>query len=103
MSIRLLLIAVACIAVSGMPGLLLGRRSWLGQWLAAAINVIGSLIGAAGLIVHLGTAIGQPDSLILPWGLPIGQFAVGVDALSTVFLIPMLLISALGSIYGLAY
>ena len=103
MSIRLLLIAVACIAVSGVPGLLLGRRSALGQWFAAAVNVIGSVIGAAGLILHIGTAGVQPDILILPWGLPIGRFAVGVDALSALFLIPMLLISALGSIYGLAY
>ena len=76
MSIRLLLVAVACIAVSGVPGLLLGRRSSLGQWVAAALNVIGSLLGAAGLIIHFGTAGGQTDSLILPWALPAGRFAV---------------------------
>ncbi len=103
MSIRLLFLAVACIAVSGMPGVLLGRRSSLGQWFAAVANVVGSLIGAVGLIIHFGAKFSQPDNLILPWGLPIGHFAVGVDALSAVFLIPMLLISALGSIYGLSY
>ena len=102
MSIWLLLLAVGCIAVSGVPSLLLGRRSATGQWIAALLNVIGSGIGGSGLIAGLWSGE-RPQQISHSWSLPIGQFAVGVDALSAIFLVPMLLISALGSIYGLEY
>lgn len=102
MSIWLLLIAVGCIAVSGVPGLLLGRGAAAGQWIAAVLNVIGSVIGGVGLIAQLWHGEAVPH-LSWSWSLPVGQFAVGMDALSAFFLVPMLLISSLGSIYGLEY
>src|SRR5207248_2460262 len=48
---------------------------------------------------------GGKASETLSWksGLFLGDFAIGLDAISAVFLIPVLLISALGSIYGLEY
>ena len=52
MSIRLLLAAVAVVALSGVPGLFLSRRSALGQWVAALMNIVGSIIGGIGLIIH---------------------------------------------------
>lgn len=102
MSIGLLLIAAACVAVSGIPSLLLGPRSVFGQWIAMLMNVISSVIGGVGLFVHF-TNIQVPSQLAWAWSLPFGRFSVGVDDLSAIFLIPILLISALGSIYGLEY
>jgi hydrogenase-4 component B len=102
MSMKLLLVAISCMAASGVPSLLLGRRAMTGQWIAMAMNVIGSLIGGIGLLVHF-TSIQAPAQLAWAWSLPVGRFSVGVDDLSALFLIPILLISALGSVYGLEY
>jgi hydrogenase-4 component B len=102
MSVLLLLLASGTVAISGVPGLFLDRRRALGQWVAMGINVLGSMIGAAGLILHLSRET-IADPIVLSWSLPWGHFAAGVDGISALFLIPMLLISALGSIYGLSY
>jgi len=102
MIIAWLLIAVTCIGVSGVPGLLLGRRSPGGQWIAALLNVVGSSIGCAALVFqHAGT--GSPQIIAIPWGLPAGRFAAGIDDLSLLFLFPIFFISALGAVYGLGY
>ena len=47
--------------------------------------------------------MGAPSQLAWPWSLPLGRFSLGMDDLSVIFLLPILLISALGSIYGLEY
>ena len=52
MSTWMLAICVVVIAISGVPGLLLSRRGWLGQWIACGLNVIGSIIGGAALLLH---------------------------------------------------
>jgi hydrogenase-4 component B len=98
----LLLISVVVVAISGLPALLLARRSTLGHWTATVLNVIGSLLGVAALVLHRV----KPESshqLRISWALPLGRFAVAVDDLSLIFLIPIFLISALGSVYGLSY
>jgi len=97
-----LLIAVASIGVSGVPGLVLGRRSPVGQWIATLLNVAGSAIGCAALAAQYAGA-GLPQTFAIPWGLPIGRFAAGIDDLSLLFLFPIFFISALGAVYGLGY
>jgi hypothetical protein len=52
MTIWLLLISVMIIAFSGVPGLFLRRRSMLGQWIATGLNLVGSGVGIAALILH---------------------------------------------------
>ena len=42
-------------------------------------------------------------SIHLPWAVPGGEFYVGIDAISAVFLLPIFLVSLLGNIYGLGY
>jgi hydrogenase-4 component B len=106
MSESLLLLAIALAASSGAVGLLFGRRSRGGQWLATVIAVLGSAAGLAGVGVFWAGAgqAGKPDVLIcLPWSVPGGQFLVGIDAISAVFLLPVFLVSLLGSVYGLSY
>jgi hydrogenase-4 component B len=98
----LLLISVSVIATSGVPALLLSRRSTFGQWIAALLNVGGSVIGGTALVLHHL----RPDvshEIGVRWALPLGRFAVAVDDLSLIFLIPIFLVSALGSVYGLSY
>jgi hydrogenase-4 component B len=102
MSTEVLLIAVAVIALSGTPGLLLSRRSALGQWIAASLNVLGSGLGAAALVLQY-LCPDLSDHISIDWAFPLGRFAAGVDDLGVAFLAPIFLISGLGSVYGLSY
>ncbi len=102
MSVVLLLWAAGMVGVSGVPGLFIDRRRALGQWIAMGLNVAGSVVGMAGLVLYMmGESKGE--NWECAWSLPWGRFAVAVDGISVVFLIPMLVISALGSVYGLSY
>jgi hydrogenase-4 component B len=97
----LLLAAVVLSAVSGVPGLVLGRRSGLGQWVAAGLSVLGGGLGIAGTLLVLAPSAVR--ELRLPWDVPGGEFHLAVDGLSAVFLLPVFLIGLLGSVYGLGY
>lgn len=96
-----LLVAASLQACSGLWGLILPRRSALGQRIAVAFMVAGGAIGigaVAPCLVH-----GAVSGRSFLWTLPVGRFDVSLDALSAVFLLPALLITTLGSIYGLSY
>src|SRR5262252_7579122 len=102
MSVGLILIALAGVAASGLPTLLFPPRSRAGSGLSALINLVASALGFAGLIA-CATNPESSNSWRINWALPVGRFAVGVDLLTVIFLLPIFLISALGAIYGLAY
>jgi hydrogenase-4 component B len=106
MSLTLILIALVGLAASGLPALLLRgnrRHGSLGAALSAALNLIASALGLSGLALFALAPQAAGHELSFAWGIPLGRFALGLDPLGAVFLIPILLISALGSIYGLAY
>jgi hydrogenase-4 component B len=91
-SLATLLAAALCIAASGLPGR---------QRAATALHGIGSLAGLAGLLLHAG---GGAASETLDLGaLPVGRASFALDGLSALFLLPILLVSALGSLYGASY
>src|SRR6266700_3631015 len=102
MTIWLLLISVMIVAISGCPGLFLSRRSMRGQWIATGLNVIGSGLGIAALVLHYMRPQ-MSAQLSGQWALPLGHFAVAIDDISLIFLIPIFLIAALGSVYGQSY
>ena len=101
LSILLLLAAAALHALSGVPGLLLPRDSATGQRMALVLTCIASAVGLAGvaLVFVQGTAFAS-----LPWVL-IGSepMLVTADGLSAFFLVPVLVVGALGAVYGLGY
>jgi hydrogenase-4 component B len=101
MSEHLVLWGTALAAVSGVPGLFLGRRSLFGQWAAALLLGAGAVLGLAGAACSAWP--GLSEEIVRPWAVPGGKFAVAVDGLSAFFLLPIFLISAVGSAYGLAY
>jgi hydrogenase-4 component B len=101
MSVPLVLGAIALLAGSGVPGLFLPRTSAVGQWLAVLLASAGSVLGIAGAVG--AAASGETPELALPWSVPGGEFAVAVDGLSVLFLLPVFLIALLGSVYGLEY
>jgi hydrogenase-4 component B len=102
MSEQWVLLGVALAAVSGVPGLLVGRHSMGGQWLSTALAVLASGFGLAGIAVFWFT--GDSEPIVYAWPLFAGvPFSVGVDGLSAFFLLPVFLVSLLGNVYGLGY
>lgn len=98
---EVLLLAVGIIAFSGIPGLFLARRSAWGERLSAGMIALGAVLGlGASLDCLRGSA---QRELLLPWSLPGAALHFRLDAISIVFLLPILLVSMLGSIYGLSY
>ena len=92
----LLLLAAAggLLALSGVPGLFLGRRSPWGPRIFVALTVVGSLLGLAGGCLALtgsgGAILGFPSPM---QGLRAG---LGADALSGFFSLPVFLVGGLG-------
>jgi hydrogenase-4 component B len=68
---------------------------------ATLLAVSGAGLGLTG-VGHF-VNVGSDQRLIVPWSVPGGEFAVGLDHLSALFLVPIFLISLLGSVYGLSY
>src|SRR6266850_1475679 len=102
MVVWLLLISVMIAAISGCPGLFISRRSMLGQWIATGLNLIASALGLAALVLH-HMRPQMSAQLSGQWALPLGHFAVAIDDISLIFLIPIFLITGLGSVYGQSY
>jgi hydrogenase-4 component B len=101
MSERLVLVGIALLAFSGVPGLFLGRKSAAGQWTATLLALAGAAAGMAG-VGHFFAA-GEGEGITLPWDVPGGEFAVAVDGISAVFLLPVFVIALLGGVYGQGY
>lgn len=93
--------ALVVIACSGFAGLLFRKGSLHGQHVSTILHVAGCAAGAAGAALVL---FGQdPVSAEYVWSLPGGTIRFAVDRLSAFFLMPVFLVSALGSIYGEGY
>ncbi len=101
MPLTLILAVAALAAVSGLPGVFLGWRSPVGQWIATAFMVCASVLGLTGVVAALLSD--QKVLLLLPASFMGGGLSLGIDALSAFFLVPVLFMGGLGSIYGLGY
>lgn len=97
----LLLVALAIMLAGGV----LALASVSSSRLATAFGVLGALAGSAiGLVpvVQVLTA-GTTIALHLPWNVPYGSFAVTLDPLSALFVLPILVLTALAAVYGAPY
>ena len=92
--------AVVIASASGLPGLALWRRPVLGQRLSAGALCLAAALGIAAAVPVLSGS--DPFVLHLPWQEPHASLALRLDPLSALFLVPVLLVPALGSVYGLA-
>ncbi|MEI7947581.1 MAG: proton-conducting transporter membrane subunit [bacterium] len=99
--VYLLLTAIVLLALSGLPACLLSARSAMGQRMATALMLIGSVLG----LVSVAVALSAPHAptLSLAWGFQQSRFTVEIDPISALFLVPVFIVPALGSIYGLGY
>ncbi|TWU34542.1 Hydrogenase-4 component B [Novipirellula aureliae] len=100
-STELILIATLLSSLSGCPALMMPARSSLGQWIAIAMNVIGCTIG----LVAVWSFLQNGSIEVTRIAAPISGFAFtfAVDGLSAFFLVPVLLVCGLASIYSLQY
>src|SRR5438874_1000101 len=101
LAIWLPLAGAALIGGSGLPGLLLARKSSAGERISVGLHVLGAAAALLGTVASL--AAPAAPSFNFAWGLPFGSFRIVVDGLSAAFLVPLILVPALGSIYGLKY
>ena len=101
MVLTLLVSAGVLLAASGVPGLFLPWRSAWGPRLATLGTLLAAGLGIAGCVLTLA---GAPATVVaLASGAPGIRLSLGVDALSAFFALPVFVVGALGSAYGLAY
>jgi hydrogenase-4 component B len=97
----LALVAVALASSSGLLGLALRRDPERGQRLSAGALCLASVLGIAAAVPVLA---GAPASVIhLSWNQPHASLSFRLDALSALFLLPILCVPALGAVFGVAY
>lgn len=97
-----LLLSALLVLIAGGAGAL---AAWRSERTATALGAGGAVAGAAlGLVPALQVLAGMPlATLDLPWSVPGGRLALGVDALSAFFLVPIFAIGATSAVYGSAY
>jgi len=97
----LVLAALVLVLVSGLAPLAFARGSIRG----ARVGTIGSLAACAlGFVAAtLALAGAAADPIVAPWALPLGRFAVGVDAPSAAFLMLIFAVGGACVTYGHGY
>lgn len=100
-SIEMILCGVVLSALSGLPALLMPSRSRVGQTVAAVLNLIGCAAGLMGVREFFSN--GSVGTMGFPTPISGLEFTVALDGLSAFFLVPVLLVCGLASIYGLQY
>ena len=97
----LVVAALLLTASSGLWAVAFGRAPALAQRLACVAMCLGAIVGVVAAAAALLAP--SPPVLALPWSVPGGTFALRLDGLSAFFLCPVLIVPALGSIYGISY
>jgi hydrogenase-4 component B len=95
------LIAIVLLLASAPLSLLAIKGSGFWEKSSLVSLLAGTVFGVAG--VWQALAVPGGISLILPWSVPGGAFALTIDGLAAIFLLPVFLIAAAGSIYALSY
>jgi hydrogenase-4 component B len=96
--LEILLVAISLHCLAALLALF-GRRA--AEYASAASSVAGSILGGAAALLAIGSS--RPEIFTLPWSVPGGAIVFLIDPLSAFFLLLIFGISALGSVYGLAY
>ncbi len=88
------------LAISGLLALSFNRFAKLSNFIGALGVVIASILGLGSIFVVYKT---NNSSLNIPWLVPYGTFSIEIDFLSTLFLFPIFIVSALAAVYGFDY
>ena len=97
----ILLLSCVILFCSAVLALLLSRM----EKLASAIGCFGAMaacgLGLASAVKHL--LEGSSHTLQFSWSVPYGSFSVGIDPLTSFFLIPIFFLCGLSALYGYGY
>jgi len=94
------LVAVAVLFASALVALVM-RRGRASSAAAAIGAVVAAGCALPGAIQSLAGA--RPDELAVTWAAPIDELRFGLDPLSAFFVIPLVVLGAIGAIYGAFY
>lgn len=94
------LTAALAIGCAGIPGIFI-RKPGVGQIFATIITIISSLAGLPAALILLFAH--TTTTFVLDWGLPFGSCEISIDPLSALFLIPIYLVAAAGSLFSIGY
>lgn len=97
-------LAALAIVVTGVSGLLAacgGSRTRVGDGVFVGLMLLGSTLGLIAAFRALVGFEGEPWHH--DWSVPGGALDCHVDALSSIFLVPIFLIGAIGAVYAFAY
>src|SRR6266567_6097176 len=101
MSEWLVIAAIVLAGASGIPGLFRPRAGRACERLFTGGMTLAAVCACTG--ATLVFALGASGGLAAAWPVPGGRFAVRVDAISALFVIPISVVPALGAWYGLEY
>ncbi len=97
----LVLLSLVILLSSSALALCLGRTPSRAQDAGAYGAVAASI---AGLIPSIQVLLsGKPETLSLPWSVPLGSFTLNLDPLAAFFLVPVFVLTALSAVYGVDY
>ena len=105
----MLLMALALIAASGLPSVCLGRAATAGAIGGAIMVAVGAGMGLWQAFATIvwgiagGGGGGAISTEVLKENMPVGSLRLALDTLGAFFLVPIFLIGALGTIYGMRY
>lgn len=96
---ELFLASLCVLAASALCAALSGEKPW-----ANALGAGGACLGCAlGLFSLLADFRSTHEMLQLPWGLPFGAFAIDLDPLTRIFLLPCFTLGAVCALSGAAH
>jgi hydrogenase-4 component B len=100
--VTLLAVALGVVAAGGLGSLAAARWPRAATTFGAGGAVAGSALGLAQALAVLVRGA-EPAPVDLPWSVPMGRLALGIDALSAFFLVPLFVVAALAAVYAVAY
>ena len=101
MTIPALLFALACLVAGGVLASIAPSRRSLASIVGTAAAVAGGLLGGVASLRALLAA--EVSSARMLWSVPLGELHVGVDPLSSFFLLAIFVVATLCALYGAAY
>lgn len=96
----LYLVAVAVLALGGLAAFAASARPGLALRIGSATAALGS---ALGLVASLGALGGGVPTLDLPWPVPYGALALGLDPLSAWFAVTIFALGLPAAVFGAGY
>jgi hydrogenase-4 component B len=97
----LVLPSIGALCASALMSAIVGRRDRAALWVGSIGCMAGCLGGIVASLMALGR--GTEESIKASWSIPIGGFHVGLDWLSSFFLLCIFVVSGLSAVYGIGY